>query len=188
VEKINYISVREEKFWKWIQGLFSGLGVLSLIFSYLFSDTTKPFFYIFFISLMISSIAGIPQHFSDKDISEIRKRVFWHGVFSVLYGIFVFLYIQFVTLLETGILARSLVLVVILVPMLFFLFLAIFKTRIQQSHSFLRYLIDDEPPFWKRWFQKGYSWNNYFKSILGILLTLVVIGGFITFIVWGGKA
>jgi hypothetical protein len=192
MEKINYISGKEENFWKILRVIF-GIIYLFFLMVGVFSEEPNPFFWLLAIGCMgLSAITNIPQKFIDKDVSEIRKRM-------LLWAIVLVIYLAFVTSLGMSQLssignpnvlrnnsnAKIAVIMILSAPLVIFLLLEILKTKIRKSHTFFKYLVDEKPAFWKNLFHKDIFSNSYPESILGILFFVLAFGGSITMIIWG---
>jgi hypothetical protein len=123
---------------------------------------------------LLSFVANVPELFRDKDIAEIRKRLLWKAIMYAT-GLVVF------TLLLVFISVKTAFVVVSLIVLLIILNFVVFRKRIQNSTSFLHYLVDDKPGL----FYKDKYGHNYLKSFFVVALLIAICVGIIAFAIWG---
>jgi len=194
MEKINYISRKEEIFWK-ILRVISGIIYTIFLVVGTFSEESRPFFLLLVLGCLgLFGITSIPQRFNGKDISEIRKRMLSWACVSAIYIAFVAILVlsQAVIInpeaLKNNLGGRITFLLVIAAPLVFFLLLETFKTKARESHMFFKYLVDEKPVIWKRLFYKDMWGNNYAESTLGIMFFVLLFAGLVAAILgWNSK-
>jgi hypothetical protein len=173
MEKINYISGKEANFWKILRNVAAVISWLSMSIL-MFSEERKIF--LFFVSsatLFLSLLAEIPQHFSDKDISEIRKRVRWNaGMYAA--GLVVFALLMVFLPVKTAF--------VVLVTIVYFIIIVftVFRKKMQNSSTLLRFMVSDKPGL----FYKDIFTNNYLESVFAITAMVAVYAGLIALMIW----
>jgi hypothetical protein len=150
MEKINYLSWKEENFWKRIKG-FSLFIYFVSYFVVGITDSLNPLYWLLpFGFLGLYWLACIPEEFYDKDVKIIRQYILWRGVFfSCLLALDA---IVTVVLAENpiGVLYLWITLVALMIP------LEIFKEKIYNSNTVFRYIVDDKPKlFSKRFFKES---------------------------------
>jgi hypothetical protein len=174
MENKNYISEKEEKLWKAIRIVSALITWLTMIFFTISENRLVFLYWLGFGTLLLTFLADIPQRFNEKDISEIRKRLSWNAVVYAA-GLVIFI------LLSVLLSAKTAFVVFGLIVWLIILNFIVFRKRIQNSTSFLHYLVDDKPGL----FYKDIFSSNYAESILVIVALVITPPGLIALAIWG---
>jgi hypothetical protein len=174
METIRHISKKEYLVWK-IIGIVCAVVYGVGLFQMMFLGNDNRFLGLgVFGAVLIGILAQLVKEYRDKDVAEIRKRLFWTAVCFFSMAIIA---IPFFVFFPLKIALVSCV-TIVFVPIAF---RTIFKKKMRNSTGFLHYLADEKPGL----FYKDIFNNNYLESILAIFFIVVCVAGIIIFAIWG---
>jgi hypothetical protein len=163
MENKNYLSWKEENFWKGIKGFSLFIYFVSFFVVGITDSFNTLYWLIPFGSLGLYWLARIPEEFYDKDIKIIRQYILWRGIFFLFFLSLDAIVTVFIPENAIGMLYVWIFIVALVTP------IEIFKKKIYNSNTVFRYIVDDKPILFSKRFFKESSKGTIFSSVIFLL-------------------